>query len=422
MPRETVARATHAIDVVEAAYSLTGSEQEWLDAVLGALGRDVDLGGGAYAFTGRLRPGGIDMTSFAHRNVDARFLASVAEMNRDIPSDAWAELASRTVSCGGIAKHYGEDHLSVRGLRQAGAPYGVTDALALFARDAEGCVFNATGLAQASVRTPARVAAVWRRVGIHVVCAARLRHRLGASATAPEALLDAGGTVHHAEPSVAADRSARDRLAAAARAIDRARTTRVRATPERALELWEGLVAGRWSLVDHWESEGRRYIAAFANQPEVPDPRSLSPQERIVVRYVVLGSSNKEIAFSLGLPLESVETAVSRILRKLRCRRRSDLVALGQLGRWEPASIEVGDAVLDVVSVDTRPHPSALDALTRAERDVVELVLSGHSNRAIARARRSSVNTVANQLRAIYGKVGVTSRAELVHVMTKARP
>lgn len=55
-----------------------------------------------------------------------------------------------------------------------------------------------------------------------------------------------------------------------------------------------------------------------------------------------------------------------------------------------------------------------LAELTPAERDVARLVASGCTNREIAARRRASVHTVGNQLAAIYGKLGVSSRYELV--------
>jgi DNA-binding CsgD family transcriptional regulator len=61
-----------------------------------------------------------------------------------------------------------------------------------------------------------------------------------------------------------------------------------------------------------------------------------------------------------------------------------------------------------------------LAELTPAEREVVELVASGCSNREIAERRRASVNTVGNQLAAIYGKLGVSSRHELVARLSRA--
>jgi DNA-binding NarL/FixJ family response regulator len=46
-------------------------------------------------------------------------------------------------------------------------------------------------------------------------------------------------------------------------------------------------------------------------------------------------------------------------------------------------------------------------------RQVVSRVLHGDTNLAIAEARRTSLRTVANQLAAIYRKLGVSSRWEL---------
>lgn len=60
------------------------------------------------------------------------------------------------------------------------------------------------------------------------------------------------------------------------------------------------------------------------------------------------------------------------------------------------------------------PLRHSLPELTPAEREVVELVLEGCSNREIGTRRGTSARTVANQLATIYRKLGVSSRAELV--------
>ncbi|MBI5489161.1 MAG: helix-turn-helix transcriptional regulator [Deltaproteobacteria bacterium] len=52
--------------------------------------------------------------------------------------------------------------------------------------------------------------------------------------------------------------------------------------------------------------------------------------------------------------------------------------------------------------------------LTAMERVVAGAVVAGRSNREIAEARGTSVHTVANQLAAVYRKLGIGSRAELV--------
>jgi DNA-binding CsgD family transcriptional regulator len=52
--------------------------------------------------------------------------------------------------------------------------------------------------------------------------------------------------------------------------------------------------------------------------------------------------------------------------------------------------------------------------LTAAEREVLALLLEGLSGAEIAERRGTSVHTLNNQMRAIYRKLGVGSRSELV--------
>ncbi len=53
------------------------------------------------------------------------------------------------------------------------------------------------------------------------------------------------------------------------------------------------------------------------------------------------------------------------------------------------------------------------DGITASERCILEMLLNGRRPAEIARARARSVNTVKNQIRALYAKLGVTSRVEL---------
>jgi DNA-binding CsgD family transcriptional regulator len=72
--------------------------------------------------------------------------------------------------------------------------------------------------------------------------------------------------------------------------------------------------------------------------------------------------------------------------------------------------VEVGGQVLTVVSL---PAPPSTEALSPAERIVLEELLRGRSNVEIARARRTSARTIANQVARIFEKLGVRSRREL---------
>jgi DNA-binding NarL/FixJ family response regulator len=83
----------------------------------------------------------------------------------------------------------------------------------------------------------------------------------------------------------------------------------------------------------------------------------------------------------------------------------------------EVHTIIVGGETLAILSF---PVASAADRveLTPAERAIADALLRGESNAEIARHRRTSPRTVANQVAALFQKLGVSSRRELVARMT----
>lgn len=86
--------------------------------------------------------------------------------------------------------------------------------------------------------------------------------------------------------------------------------------------------------------------------------------------------------------------------------------------RREPPSnltayrLTVGEEEL-VVFIWESQHPAA-KALSDAERIVLQLVVAGKSNAAIAQARGTSVRTVANQVASLLRKLGARSRYDLI--------
>lgn len=57
----------------------------------------------------------------------------------------------------------------------------------------------------------------------------------------------------------------------------------------------------------------------------------------------------------------------------------------------------------------------ALQSLSPSEQQIVRSLLRGASYAQIASKRRTSVRTVANQVAALYKKLGISSRSELEH-------
>ncbi len=107
---------------------------------------------------------------------------------------------------------------------------------------------------------------------------------------------------------------------------DRARGELRRTDPDEALKIWKALVQGRWSVVDWFDSDGRRFVLALPNPPDVIDPRGLTEREMQVVTYAVYAHSNKMIAYQLGISRPRVSSLLQSAMKKLSIRTHAELV------------------------------------------------------------------------------------------------
>ena len=90
--------------------------------------------------------------------------------------------------------------------------------------------------------------------------------------------------------------------------------------------MWKSLTDGRWSLVDWFDSDDRRFVLALPNAPKVIDPRGLSERESLVVTYAVQGDSVKLIGYRLGISKATVSGVLKRAMRKLGVKTRAQLI------------------------------------------------------------------------------------------------
>ena len=139
------------------------------------------------------------------------------------------------------------------------------------------------------------------------------------------------GSVVHADGE-ARSAQALVSLREAAKSVDGARTEGGRERAD-ALLAWQVLVLGEWSIVDRFDSDGRRFLVAHRNAPEVAEPRKLTRREARVAAYASQGLTNKLIAYYLGIGESAVSTHLSAVLRKLGLSTRTELVSM--LG-WIP--------------------------------------------------------------------------------------
>jgi DNA-binding CsgD family transcriptional regulator len=208
--------------------------------------------------------------------------------------------------------------------------FGMYDSIWITAAEPSGlgCGFHA-GRAKIAWATPSELHR-WGRLAAHISTALRLRvalcdGRARHSLPAPEAVIDPEGKIHHAS-GAANTNSAREKLRHSVLMLERLRRDTRATDPTAALLDWKALVAGRWSLVDQIDADGRRYIIARQNDPVAPGPETLTAREKQVAGFAKLGHHNKLIAYELGIADSTVRVLLARAAAKLGVGSRDELV------------------------------------------------------------------------------------------------
>ncbi len=327
--------APSSLSIIEAAYDLEADDEAWLGTLLQEVRPFIDHGLGAYAhfyetssdfsavqvrapiFVG-CKPGFFEAIVTAARMLEARHL--------------------RAAYGGSPCQSFSQAHARV------GLVYSESEAMRLLARESgtadllivnawqggvRGCSFIAA--VDRERRYPARTASTLGRATRHIAAAHRLRQVVqrgdGRVSLDAEAVLDARGAVLHAEGE-AKGKLEREVLAATTRALVRVQERWGSQDPEQVALHWNALVDGRWSLVDSFDNDGKRFLLARRNALELPEPSALTPAERQVAALFARGHSSKLVAYELGLSASAVSSTLKRALRKLHLKSRTELVAL----------------------------------------------------------------------------------------------
>ena len=318
-----------AIRVVEACYLPAQSDAAWIAGILEAVAL-LDHGVVAYAKSYDPRAPPERRIAVIGGHGELPDVAEVAKVEAGMTPEVlhalhWpfppVDLLSRRVrSVGRQAAPL------LEGLRRV----GVGDVAGTFGGEPDGHGVLVGLVVPARKGLPARTVHSLTAVSAHLTSARRLREAAVGALPRPddattEAVLDASGRVLHAT-GTARPSGARDRISHAVRRIEWARGRARRTSQQEALAAWRGLVDGRWSVVDHVESDGRRFLLARRNDPSVRDPRSLGVQERNVLAYAAMGHSTKYIAYLLGLATSTVASHLASARAKLGLRSRREII------------------------------------------------------------------------------------------------
>ncbi len=191
-----------------------------------------------------------------------------------------------------------------------------------------GCMLT-LGCREAEFEVSDEQAAIFRRLAGHLAAAFRCRRRLAPTRVRrhshdADAVFEADGRLLHAEGSV---RTERKWLAGKALELETAHVKSKRREGLRALDLWRPLSTARWTLVESFEENGRRYIVARENQAEARSFSDLTDRERQIVVHASLGMSNKQIAFALGISDATVRVLMARAAKRFGVRSRKELLS-----------------------------------------------------------------------------------------------
>ena len=321
-----------SLSVVEAAYAIAKTDEVWLERVACAITENLGSELGAAAWFIDFVPG-LDAkprcaTFVSVGNCEPRVVDYLRVLHgRDLPTPFGPLVYGMAYGHGRVVAGARElmgplfDKVNPDGRDRTGA----TDCLSVQCFDAGGRGVALAIPSATPVRTTTRRRQTWERIASHVSAGLRLQ-RASAPLESADAILDAHGTLCHAKGD--RDAAVAGRLREAALRADRARTREARRDVDEALTMWECLVSGEYSLVDAFDTDGKRYFLARRNSPDARAVRSLSSRERQVVSLLALGHSDKWIGYELGIGEGAVAAAIHTALRKLGVKHTGDLSAV----------------------------------------------------------------------------------------------
>jgi DNA-binding CsgD family transcriptional regulator len=345
---------SHAIDLIEAAYDLDKLDGDWLPNLIQAGAPILDQGLGVVGFEFVRAPGGgageARLENMRLERLPEDFLQRFEAARQFVSAACFREITK--VGFAGtwseVTRDYPDDrHLFLDAL-------GYPDLLGITAVDPNGVGVQFVAPMPKNTKLTPKARERWKMLGAHIASAFRLRQALIGAHGPPEdnptglprdaeAIFDASGFRIVDSVGQAKNKSAADILREAARNVDRARGDLRREDPQQALKVWTALVRGRWSMLDWFDTDGRRFVLALPNAPKLTDPRGLTDQESQVVSFVLHGETSKMIAYRVGLSAPRVSGLLKSAMRKLGVTSRTQLVEkLGPV--VAPQAAEDGDS------------------------------------------------------------------------------
>lgn len=319
------------LSIVETSYDLSGDDVSWLNRVVAAARPMFDTGMGIAATlmdSTDAAPGETRLLAAASAGISDAAMQAIGALVQVGSTEEMRACFQKAGPVGTVRSTLGR---AFRGeFRAVYESSGVTETLYVMAGDPRGVSCFLICPRQEPLTLQRSQKASYAYLAAHLATAHRLRQR--APTTSPEcpdaeAVINQSGTVVHATGD-AKEGDARAQLRDAVLAMMWARGPLRRHDAAGALEDWGALVAGRWSLVDHFDTDGRRFLVARRNEPHAQSIGGLSEHEAWVARLAAFGHPNKVIAYELGLSPRTVAAYLATAMATLGARSRLDLIRI----------------------------------------------------------------------------------------------
>jgi len=323
-----VIRWERPLDLLEAAYRLDGTTDDWVAGVVHAatgVFRHEGLGSGGFLVNGTVdHQGRTTIADISSSWGEGRALRRPIEPHlqtfKRLPAEVQQSLLFSSTFFRTISESpwVGPD-VPLWLERSAWDSSMAGDALGLICHDGtKQLVFVGVGMRK-KTSLGEQDRRLGERIATHIGAALRLRGRPVVGLNQAEAVLSRAGKVEHLG-------SANDgeRIVQGFARRRHARSGRV--AFETALEVWQGLHEGRWSLVDYVDTDGKGFVLAVRNEPARDIPSLLTDRQRAAVALAALGYTNKQIAYGLGLTATAVAMLLARARAATGARTRAELV------------------------------------------------------------------------------------------------
>jgi DNA-binding CsgD family transcriptional regulator len=319
------------IDLVEAAYRLPLEESDWLEHVLaaGLSTMPHSLFACGITFDRIKNDRRVQIRAWRHDGASDEIKSAVIEHAAGIPKELELEWFRPglvdTGSCVSEASRQFVEAFASK-TKMAG------DVLLLNAIEPDGRGAYVAIFLPGPTTLDSHERERWKMLGAHLAAGHRVWRAVGSATASSTALPHGAEAVVDPTSFKVTDAAGRGKeqgaaatLRESARQVDRARGQLRRTDPKEALETWLALMRGRWSMVDWFDCDHRRYVLAIPNAPDLGDPRGLSERELQVATYAALGESGKLISYRLGVSKGTVSNSLVGAMRKLGVKTKPQL-------------------------------------------------------------------------------------------------